>query len=192
MITRILVYTLIIFITSNELFFSQTVNKSINISLSVLNNFYQNEFHEYWEPGLGYGGELSFSHFIGEIGAGLSLMRFDKKIDSTKSFYGVDYYFLYRYPAKLTNKLNIILGFDFGIYEFRFDDDGIQNPAERTEREFAMKIVSGFRYEFADSWEAEFTLEYNHIYTKKEIELLNLRLGIVKSFSSPAWLSEFL
>jgi len=192
MFIRLLFYTFILFIISTEFYLPQTVNKNINISLSAINNFNQNEFHEYWEPGFGFGGEFSLDHFIGEIGVGIILFRFDKKIDSTKSFYGVDYYFLYRYPAKLTNKLNIILGFDFGIYEFRFDDDGIQNPAERTEREFAMKIVSGFRYEFADSWEAEFTLEYNHIYTKKEIELLNLRLGIVKSFSSPAWLSEFL
>jgi hypothetical protein len=178
---------------SGSLSFAQSENKLIHISLGAKNNFNKNDFHHYWEAGIGFGSEFRFEHPIGEIGGGLSIMRFDKKIDSAKSFYGVDYYFLYRNTFRLIENAVLILGFDAGIFEFRFDDDGdIQSSAEKIEREFAIKIMTGLSYAFNDSWKVELTTAYNHIYTKKKIELFYLNLGLVKSFSAPEWLKDFL
>ena len=173
--------------------FPQSDSKLIHISLGLNSNFNKNEFHNYWKPETGFGTEFRFEHAIGELGGGLSIMRFDKKIESAKSFYGVDYYFLYRNSFRLVGNADLILGFDAGIFEFRFDDDGdLQSSAEKNEREFAIKIMTGLSFAFNDSWKVELTTTYNHIYTKKKIELFYLNLGLVKSFSAPGWLTDFL
>jgi len=186
------IITILLFV-SGSLSFSQSDNKLIHISLGAKNNFSKNDFHHYWESGIGFGSEFRFEHAIGELGGGMSIMRFDKKIDSAKSFYGVDYYFLYRNSFRLVGNADLILGFDAGIFEFRFDDDGdLQSSAEKNEREFAIKIMTGLSYAFNDSWKVELTTAYNHIYTKKKIELFYLNLGLVKSFSAPGWLKDFL
>lgn len=186
------IITILLFV-SGSFSFPQSKNKLIHISLGAKNNFNNNDFHQYWEPGIGFGTEFRFEHAIGELGGGLSIMRFDKKIESAKSFYGVDYYFLYRNSFRLVGNAEIILGFDAGIFEFRFDDDGdLQSSAEKNEREFAIKIMTGLSYAFSDSWKVELTTAYNHIYTKKKIELFYLNLGLIKSFSAPEWLKDFL
>lgn len=187
-----LIISILLFV-SGSFSFPQSKNKLIHISLGAKNNFNNNDFHHYWEPGIGFGTEFRFEHAIGELGGGLSIMRFDKKIESAKSFYGVDYYFLYRNSFRLVGNAEIILGFDAGIFEFRFDDDGdLQSSAEKNEREFAIKIMTGLSYAFSDSWKVELTTAYNHIYTKKKIELFYLNLGLIKSFSAPEWLKGFL
>jgi opacity protein-like surface antigen len=190
---KIFLIIAILLSVSGSLSFAQSENKLIHISIGAKNNFNKNDFHHYWEAGIGFGSEFRFEHAIGEIGGGLSIMRFDKKIDSAKSFYGIDYYFLYRNSFRLIENAVLILGFDAGIFEFRFDDDGdIQSSAEKIEREFTIKIMTGLSYAFNDSWKVELTTAYNHIYTKKKIELFYLNLGLVKSFSVPEWLKDFL
>lgn len=187
-------FTAIILISfCSPVLFSQSEDRMIHLSVSAAHIFDENEFHKYWKPSIGVGGEFSFDHSIGKIGAGLSLMRFNKKINATKSFYGVDYYFLYRSFVNLIPNLNFVLGFDAGIFEFRFDDDNdIRGSAEEVEREFAIKLVSGFSYELSNTWNAEISTSYNHIYTMKKIELFYIKFGVVKSFASPEWLKEFL
>lgn len=178
---------------SSSLLFSQNENEDLHFSLSVINNFNQNEFHKFWKPGIGIGTGLSFDYLKGELGFGLGLMRFEKKVESTKNFYGVDYYFLYRYLPELFDKLNLIVGFDAGIFEFIFDDDDdLQSSAEKVEREFAIKIITGFAYNISDSWRTELKTSYHHIYTKRKIELFYINLSLVKLFSAPEWIKEFL
>lgn len=193
MIKLTLLTTFVLITLCSQVLFSQSEERMIHLSVSAGHIFNKNEFHKYWNPSIGVGGEFSFDHSIGKMGAGLSLMRFDKKIISTKSFYGVDYYFLYRRFVNVIHDLNFVLGFDAGIFEFRFDDDNdIRGTAEQVEREFAIKLVSGFSYELGNTWNAEITTSYNHIYTKKKIDLFYIKFGVAKSFSSPEWLKEFL
>lgn len=193
MIKLYLLTAFVLITLCSPLLFSQSEARMIHVSVSAGHIFNKNEFHKYWTPSIGVGGEFSFDHSIGKIGAGLSLMRFDKKINSTKSFYGVDYYFLYRSNVNLTHNLYFLIGFDTGIFEFRFDDDNdIRGTAEQVEREFAIKLVSGFSYALGNTWNAEVTTAYNHIYTRKKIELFYIKFGVAISFSSPEWLKEFL
>jgi hypothetical protein len=170
---------------------AQSEDRTISLSINAAYNYNENEFHDYWNSTPGAGFELSFEDDVGEIGAGLRLMRFNKIVESTKSFYGVDYYFLYRHYFSIHRKIDFVAGFDFGIFEFRFDDDvDIKTLAERFEREFAIKLVTGMSFSLSESWKAELTTAYNHIYTRKKIELFYLSVGITKTFSAPAWLKE--
>lgn len=181
-----------ILLFSSSRLIAQTTDSLVHLSLNTTYNFNENEFHNFWVPSPGFGIELSFDHPVGEIGAGLNLIRFSKQIHSTKSFYAVDYYFLYRYTFNIFSKFNFISGFNFGIFEFRFDDDDdIKNSAEKIEREFALKLLTGFSYDFADTWKFELTNSYQHIYTKRKIELLFVAASVKKSFSTPIWLKEF-
>lgn len=171
---------------------AQTDDGVIHLSLNAAYNFNKNEFHNYWSSTPGAGFEFSIEHNIGEIGAGLRLMRFNKEIDSAKSFYGVDYYFLYRHSFDIVNRIDFISGFDIGVFEFRFDDDeDIKTSAERVEREFALKIIGGISYSLTNSWKAELTASYQHIYTRKKIELYFLSFGVTKTFSMPDWMKGF-
>lgn len=181
----------ILFFVSSKIT-AQTNESHIHFSVNTAYNFNENEFHNFWKPTPGVGFELSFDHTVGELGAGLTVMRFDKQIDLTKSFYAVDYYFLYRYKFNVLSKLNFINGFDFGIFEFRFDDDDdIKHSAERIEREFALKLIAGFSFDIAETWKAEITTSYQHIYTKKKIEFFFIGAAVQKSFLTPSWLKEF-
>ncbi len=106
---------------------------------------------------MGFGGEFRFDHSIGELGIGLSFMRFDKKIDLTKEFDGIDYYILYRRSINLIKSVNFSLGFNAGIFEFSFDDeDDIEEEAERIEREFAINLIIGVSFQFMKSFECRF------------------------------------
>lgn len=171
---------------------AQTKKELIHLSLQGNYNFIENEFHNYWSSAPGSGIEISFEHQVGEIGAGVRLMRFNKVIDSTKSFFGVDYYFLYRQSFNISNRFDFISGFDVGIFEFRFDhDDDIQTSAERIEREFALKIVGGISYSISETLKAEFATSYQHIYTRKKIEFYFLSAAVTKTFSMPDWMKGF-
>ncbi|HQJ47483.1 MAG TPA: hypothetical protein PK195_12595, partial [Ignavibacteriaceae bacterium] len=63
---------------------------------------------------------------------------------------------------------------------------------EKNEREFSVKLVSGFSFNISESWSSELGIGYSFIYTKKRIELTTFRIGLVKSFTAPSWLQEFL
>ena len=193
MINKYLICLIILLNTFSASLFSQSTEKEIHISLGTVYNFNENEFHEFWNPRLGLEFEFSFDHQFGELGAGLTLMRFEKTSNATLSFYGINYYFLFAKNFTITKNVSLILGFDFGLYEFRFDeyDDSII-PDVDVEREFAVKLVAGFGYRFAGSWSLEFKTAFNHVYTKKEIDLFNLHLDVTKSFPMSDWLAEIL
>ena len=186
-----LIFISLVLIFSSDAF-AQGSEKRIHFSVNTGYNFTGNDFSNYWKSNLGFGGEFSFDHPIGELGVGLNYMRFNTKIDFAKSFEGLDYYILYRGSINLINSVNFSLGFNAGIFEFRFDDDDdIQGEAERIEREFAINLVTGVSFQFLESLNADFETSYKHIYTKKKIELFFFSFGITKSFSSPDWLREF-
>ncbi len=171
---------------------AQTDDGVIHLSLNASHNILKNEFYNYWNATPGAGFNFSIEHHIGEIGTGLKLMRFNKVIDSAKSFYGVDYYFLYRHYFDIVNRVAFISGFDVGVFEFRFDDDGyIRTSAERVEREFALKITGGISYLLTNSWKAELTASYQHIYTRKKINLYFLNIGVTKTIDMPDWMKGF-
>lgn len=171
---------------------AQSEDRAISLSINAAYNFNENEFHEYWNSIPGAGFEFSFEHDIGEIGAGLRLMRFNKIVESAKSFYGVDYYFLYRQSFNLFEGTDLIAGIDIGIFELRFDDDDdVRTSAERIEREFALKIIGGISYSITNSWKAELAAYYQHIYTRKKIELYFLSFGVTKTLSMPDWMKGF-
>ncbi len=172
--------------------YPQKSDKQIYLSVSPLKSFSTGDFEDIWNADIGIAGEFRFDHLIGQLGAGLSLMKFNSKNYLTPGFFGLDYYFLYRNQFELFSGLSLITGFDFGIYEFRFEDaDLFENPAGQIEREFALKLVSGIDFKIYNTWSAELGLGYSYIYTRKKIELLSFRIGLVKSFTAPAWLSEF-
>jgi hypothetical protein len=177
----------------NAFLFSQTTDKEVHFSLGTVYNFNENEFHEFWDPSMGVEFEFSFDHQFGELGAGLTLMRFEKTASSTLSFYGINYYFLFAKNFTIAKNVSLILGFDFGLYEFRFDEyNDSEIPDVDVEREFAVKLVAGIGYRFAGSWSLEFKTAFNHVYTKKGIDLFNLHLDVTKSFPMSDWLAEIL
>jgi len=193
MIKKYLICLCILINTFSAFLFPQTKNKEVHFSLGAVYNFNDNDFHNFWDPGLGLEFEFSFDHQFGELGAGLTLMKFDNTVNATKGFYGINYYFLFAKNFTITKNINLILGFDFGLYEFRFYDN--ENPEQEeadVEREFAVKLVAGFGYRFAESWSLELKTAFNHVYTKKEIDLFNLHLDVTKSFPISDWLAEIL
>jgi len=195
MLKKYLIFICILFITFSAFLFPQTKEKEIHFSLGTVYNFNDNDFHEFWNPGLGTEFEFSFDHNIGELGAGLTLMKFDNTENATKGFYGINYYFLFAKNFSVIQNLNLILGFDFGIYEFRFfeeEEEGEDVEDADVEREFAVKLVAGLGYRFKGSWNIEIKTAFNHVYTKKEINLFNLHLNVTKSFPMSDWLSEIL
>ena len=110
-------------------------------------------------------------------------------------WYGINYYFLFAKNFSVAQNINLILGFDFGIYEFRFledEEEGEEVEEADVEREFAVKLVAGIGYRFTGSWSVELKTAFNHVYTKKEIDLFNLHLDVTKSFPMSDWLSEIL
>lgn len=173
--------------------YSQNTDKQIYLSINPLKTFSTGDFENFWNSNVGLLSEFRFDHSVGQLGAGLSLMKFNSKNDLTPGFYGVDYYFLYRNNIELFPDFSLMLGLDIGIYEFRFEDaDFYQSSAEKNEREFAVKLVSGFNFKISESWSTELGTGYSFIYTKKRIEMLSFRIGFVKAFTASAWLREFL
>ncbi len=114
--------------------YPQKSDKQIYLSVSPLKSFSTGDFEDIWNADIGIAGEFRFDHPIGQLGAGLSLMKFNSKNYLTPGFFGLDYYFLYRNQFELFSGLSLITGFDFGIYEFRFEDgDFYESHAEQIE-----------------------------------------------------------
>lgn len=191
---RALFLVIVIFLSVyNFQVMSQSDDKNIYVSIQGAHNFNNNEFHKFWKPGIGLGGSFTFDHKIGKLGIGIELMEFQRRNISSKDFLGIDYHLLYSNTIHLFRFINLHIGAGAGIYEFRFDDDeDIKSEAEKTEREFAIKIISGLSFDISPEWSTGLNLVYTHIYTRRKIELLNISAGIRKSFSTPEWLKEIL
>ncbi len=189
---KIFLISISLVIIFSSVLFAQNSEKQIHFSLNTNYNFTGNGFRNYWKSNMGFGGEFRFDHPIGELGVGLNYMSFDKKIDFAKSFEGLDYYIMYRRSIILIEQVNLYSGFNVGIFEFSFDDEeDIEEEAERIEREFAINLIIGLSFQLIKSFNADLKTSYQHIFTKKKIELFYFSFGITKSFSSPDWLGEF-
>lgn len=66
------------------------------------------------------------------------------------------------------------------------------SEGEIAEREITIGLSSTISLEIVSTWNINFLTSYQRIYTKERIDLLNLSVGLSKTFDSPDWLKDFL
>lgn len=163
------------------------------LGLSFINKINTNTFDKFWNNSPAVGLNLSAKEDIGEFGFGFNVAKFNKKIATTENFYGIDFYFLYKYQIQIFNDFNLVAKINLGLFEFRFTelDLSLTNDAGEVEREFFIKYLFGFSYLINNNWQAEILSSFQKIYTKKTIDFIQLEMGLKYKFNSPDWLEEF-
>jgi len=183
----------LILLSGLSILFPQEKSTELYLGLNFINNINNNTFDKFWSKSPAFGLNLSAKEDIGEFGFGFNLAKFNKKIASTENFYGVDFYFLYKYQIEIFNDFNLVAKINTGLFEFRFTELDLSstNDAGEVEREFFIKYLLGFSYSFSQNWQAEILSSFQKIYTRKTIDFINLEMGLKYKFNSPDWLEEF-
>lgn len=189
-VTLILILVLLYGLSFN---YPQEKSTALNLGLRFINKTNTNTVDNFWSKSPAIGLNFSVEEDIGVFGFGFNLAKFNKKILSTPSFYGVDYYFLYNNQVGLLSGFYLEAEINLGLFEFRFTeiDLGSINDAGETEREFFIKYLLGFSYSISENWHLEIFSSFQKIYTKKTIDFINIETGLKYKFYSPEWLEEF-
>lgn len=173
--------------------YSQEKPISLIFGLRIENKINHNTFDYYWEKTPSLGVNFKVEENIGTFGFGFNVGKFDKKIPYTKSFFGIDYFLLYKKNFELITNYFLTSEINLGLFEFRFVDLDLnyQNDAGEVEREFFIKYLLGLSYLFYKNWQLEILASFQKIYTNKRIDFFSINVGINYRFDSPSWLKEF-
>ncbi len=165
----------------------------ITIGAGPVQSINQSPLHRYWdpEPGLHFWTEIPV--YIGNFQAGLSYMQFEAIKKTRPDFTGILFYFQWEYELNLIDRLKLIPGVRFGLWDMDIEDDdsGINDELLK-EREFSTGISAGLFYPLYKDIGAEITVNYFTILTKRRMEITNLSFSLTYSFDTPEWLREVL
>lgn len=179
---------------ATKLVYSQNIPTPMSIGIGLSNKINNTVFDNYWQSSYLTGINACVEQNIGLLGFGFDLIKFQKNISTTTDFWGVGYYFLYKYPLKIVTKIKVVPEINFGLFEFRFKDlhSNFNNNAGDIEREFFVRYLLGISYNLSENLQIEINSSFQKIYTKKQIDFIFVGTAIRYVFNSPNWLEDFL
>ncbi|HEY7750721.1 MAG TPA: hypothetical protein VH917_00395 [Ignavibacteriaceae bacterium] len=161
---------------------------------SYVSNVNEETLHNYWSSGSGFEGYFATPFFIGNFQVGLTYLPFEGKTESYPDFNSYLIYVQWGYRFYLPHNFSLSVDALTGIDQLDFDEsaEAIISEGEIAEREIAIGLSSTISFEIVPTWNLNFLTSYQRIYTKERIDLINLSIGLSKSFDSPEWLKDFL
>ncbi|MBT8379956.1 MAG: hypothetical protein KJN64_12085 [Ignavibacteria bacterium] len=167
--------------------------ETFSIGINYQSNINQNDFHKYWLAEGGIEGYFAAPFYFGTTQFGLTYTSFSAKSDQQPDFESFLFYLQWGYKFNLLANFSLAFNTSTGLFQMNFDDFDLEvDPGLLSERELVMGVNTVISYTFYKDWNINFQLLYLHVFTHKKIELVNLSLGISKTFLSPKWLKEFL
>ncbi len=166
--------------------------ENFSLGINYQSNINRNDFHNYWLSDGGIEGYFSTPFYFGQSQFGLTFTTFSAKSDEQPEFTSLLIYLQWGYEFNLPADFSLAFYISSGLYQMNFDDFDLEiDPGLLSERELSMGLNTTMRYSFFNDWKLNLQLSYLNVFTNKKIELINLSLGISKTFSSPQWLKDF-
>jgi hypothetical protein len=187
------IFFLLIFPIFSLLYAEITDNtfSSLSFRLNLLTNTNRITLHDDWTPFWGGEVEIELPFYTGDIRAGLHLFQFNGT-NETYPDYLVSYFYIgWGGDILLSSKISWFIGIRTGSYQMRFDDTDI-NPTQRTESELAAGVDSRLNLKFSSKWTGQLGIGYIAVFTNKQIDLINLSIGVTYTIDSPVWLMDLL
>lgn len=163
---------------------------SLNIGVRGLLNVNRNDFHEFWEPGIGGGGFVATPFYFGDVRTGMDVFSYSSITEEIEEYYDWHFYLGWEKRFSLLSRITWDIGFDPGIHYMMFDNE--TEEGLRSESEFGVDVTSGLSYSIGKKWFVDVSVNHQLIFTRKRINLTYVSAGISYSLETPGWLREIL
>lgn len=171
---------------------SNSAFETLSLGVNYQSNINRNDFHRYWLSDGGIEGYFSTPFYFGDTQFGITYMSFSAKSDAQPDFNSLLFYLQWGYKFDLPLNSSLALNASIGLFQMNFDDSDLYvDPGLLSERELTISLNATMSYSFLKDWYLNLHLNYLDVFTYKKIQLINLGLGISKTFSSPQWLKDF-
>lgn len=166
--------------------------ETFSIGIHYQSNINSNDFHKYWRSDGGIEGYLSTPFYFGETQFGITYTSFSARSADQPDFSSLLFYLQWGYKFSLPLNLSVALNTSAGLFQMNFDDSDLTvDTGLLTERELAIGLIALLGYSLYTDLQLNLQLSYYNVFTKKNIQLVNLGFGVSKTFSSPQWLKDF-
>lgn len=174
-----------------ESLYAQEPFSYFKLGISGTINPNREKFHEYWQPKLGFEGNVESPFHFGNIQTGVLYLPFRGKDVSYPNFESLYIYAGWNVELNLLSRLSWINGFRVGTYRMSFVDYNTNYP-ERSESELGVGLDSKLSLSPFGNFFIIFSGTYMTIFTAKKIHLVFTSIEIAYRFYSPKWLTDFL
>lgn len=166
--------------------------ETFSLGVNYQSNINRNDFHKYWLSDGGIEGYFSTPFYFGKTQFGITYMSFSAKSDDQPDFNSLLLYLQWGYKFGLPLNSSLALNASTGLFQMNFDDSDLYvDPGLLSERELTVGLNALLSYSIYNDWYLNLQLSYLNVFTYKKIQLINLGLGISKTFRSPQWLKDF-
>jgi hypothetical protein len=187
-----LVFLLLIFPVVLTAQNSHSAFETLSLGVNYQSNINRNDFHKYWLSDGGIEGYFSTPFYFGNTQFGITYMSFSANSDDQPDFNSLLFYLQWGYKFSLPLNSSLALNASTGLFQMNFDDSDLYvDPGLLSERELSVGLKAILSYAIYNDWYLNLQLNYLNVFTYKKIQLINLGLGISKTFRSPQWIKDF-
>ncbi len=162
---------------------------SLEIGVHYVVNTNRNVFHDFWVPGRGIDAFIETPFYYGAVQVGLQVFPFYGQETNVSDFQTVFIYLKWGLRWSLLNKLDCFNHISIGSNIMIFEK---AQGYSRYENELGMGLDSGVSYPVYRNIAINLSGSYNIIFTRKQIKLAFVSVGMSYSLSTPGWLKAFL
>jgi len=162
------------------------------ISLKGSANIMENDFHDYWEPGIGGGFQLEMPFYLGQVLMGYKRMSFTGDNILQPDFESAFTYFGVGMEFSVVQDIYLFAGGGFGNLKMTGDPSVLQGPLGEEEvfeeTEFAYTAQGELRYFLTEKISFHAGIDHTIVHTRKKIHMTNINAGLGYTFDTPNWL----
>jgi hypothetical protein len=163
----------------------------INLEINCLKNKSSEFLNRYWESKLGLQGTISFPFYFGKLQAGVNYYSFTGRENKYPAFKG--FFINAGFGKNITLPLKLLLSTSVKVGSFLmyFNADTL-SAFQRFESELAVGLNTVLKIPITNYFYINIGGEFVTVFLHYKIKFLTAYAGLEYSFSSPAWLKEFL
>lgn len=170
---------------------SRSPYEDVHVEISGLGNPNRNGFHDHWRAPVGVDLSADFPLQVGMIGLGAHYARVASRTSDVPNYHSAFTYVAWGFETPLGGRLSNRLGVRTGYLWMVFDrPPGAQTDHDESELGFA--LTNHVRWDLGSRWSVSGSVRYRVVMTEPRLRHWFVGAGIGRTYSTPAWLVEFL
>lgn len=174
---------------------AQEAFSRIGLTVTAHKHLGNTDFTRKWNPGPGFGFEISTPYYAGSIEAGLRVVRFDEILFENSGFYTHMVFAGWRYRYATSDHLFLVPGIRLGNNFMRYDEDKIYGGEyrfTREESEFFYEVQLRIEYDISNSLGFYVSTSYNRTLFSIPFSAFYGTTGFSLLIETPNWLKRSL
>jgi hypothetical protein len=147
-------------------------------------------YTDLWDPGLGVEGRVETPFYLGRFTAGATVAPHAARGDAVPDYLALYFFGVWSADVALPAGLRLSPGLQAGLFRMQFDTD--DPGAVRNEAELAAGPELWLSAPLPRRWRLRAGAGAVRIFTAERIDLRFVRVGVSRTFRTPAWLEDVL